>query len=281
MKGFVPSFQFTPSKDRPYALYGDTAMVSAKIWQPISLGCTGLRDYNYHDKPSDVYTPGLHARIGNYGVRHYITSEQYITVALDYNLIHRFEKYLLQPRLNSPDYGPMFYTAQRAGSFGNFLMIGSLSEMPYPSTGSPMTINLADCRQAGGTINRYRKTPRRVRVSVLVGNPTTDTVIFNDKGEAGEQIFYTCQPIGAISDVDLMPFNPPANLPNGASKYLVKVGYYPYAIDDADAVDCTFGCLIPVDHSSVNAWYKEIYLDSNNVKRSEGEVIVITAQNPT
>jgi hypothetical protein len=276
-----PGYQFNPALDRLSAWYGDPATTVAKIWYPFAYGGVAYRLYNYNDNPNDTYAAPLGTRqaSGGAGVRHYIYQDEYKPMALSFQLMQRTEKYSLQPRLNSPYYGPFFYTAARTGSYGNMLLVGSLSEMPYPATGT-MSIDLTPCRQAGGSINRYWLTPRKLTAVTLAGNPTADAVQFNTSGEGGELFFYTCQVAGAAPDIDMAPFNPPKTLPFGATQFAIKVGYYPDSVDESDATPCTGGCIIGVEHTNARAWYKKFYLAADNTVLGASDAEPIPAQNP-
>lgn len=256
--GFAPDYT---RGDRPvannYSLRGASTITT--IMQALAHGVSGFQTYTFTPNTGTDYNVAFNRRYST-GIRHYTFGEKWNAQSLAFQLIGRLERYYLQPRLASPYYGPMFYSTARAGSYGNLLLIGSLSEMP-----STQAVNLSGCRQSGGTINRYRLTARMLTASNL-GNPTSESVTF----APGEVVAYTCQVAGVSADVGNLTFAP-SSLPAGATKMAVKVGYYKRALDNVDATECTAGCSVAVDRTNVNAWYKILYLGSDNSVSSAGD----------
>ncbi|HEX4595312.1 MAG TPA: hypothetical protein VH157_13610 [Bryobacteraceae bacterium] len=80
-------------------------------------------------------------------------------MALENNLDNRAIKYLFQPMITSPGYGPFFFTGARGGANGKVLIVGSLS-----STARTQAIDFTPYRYAGGLIRRYRLTERGLSV---------------------------------------------------------------------------------------------------------------------
>src|SRR2546429_478084 len=79
---------------------------------------------------------------------------------------------------------------------------------------------------------------------------TSDAYTFNST-EAGEVVFYKFTPSASDPDLDTVVISAP-NLPAGASRAAIKVGYYPRAIEEVSGVDCTSGCSIVVDRSNAD-----------------------------
>jgi hypothetical protein len=177
-------------------------------------------------------------------------------MALSFNALQRWTKYVLEPRISFESYGPEFYGTARYSTYGGFKLIGSISETPYQQT-----IRLTNINITGGTMRRECVDGYRFTIAELAGNPTSDTHNF----QPGETCAYISQPAGSY-DIDHIPFPPPPSLPFGASKFVVRVGYYPLdrAMDDAPATDCTSGCTIAVNHYNAPAWYQILYLGANN-----------------
>jgi hypothetical protein len=110
-----------------------------------------------------------------------------------------------------------------------------------------LTVDLTPYRLAGGSSYRIVNNGYRVIMTALGGNPTSDSYAFKDPGES---VSYVFQPAGAVSDLDPIHFAPPASLPFGATKFIVRYGYYGYFPQDMlndPAVDCTSGCKILVN----------------------------------
>ncbi len=255
--GFSPDFRSDRPQGNAYALRGVSSTATI-MWQ-LANGISGFRTYTYPPEVASLFAQALNTRIST-GIRHYTVGEKWNAQSLAFNLIKRLEKYWLQPRMASPDYGPLIYTGAHTGSSGAALLVGNASELPQT-----LTVSLTACRQSSGSINRYRLTGRTLSVSTLVANPTSDSVTF----EGGEVIAYTCQVAGP-SDLEAIAF-PTQALPTGATKMAVKVGYYPDSVDYSDATDCTAGCSLSVDRYNAPVWYKLLYLDNSNVVKYAGD----------
>jgi hypothetical protein len=159
----------------------------------------------------------------------------------------------------------MFSTTAHTSSYGNMLMLVCLSEVPYGA----QTINLTAIRQPGGSMRKYVLNGYSLTVTPLSGNPTSDSYNGCATGP-GETTVYVGQVAGA-QDLDTINLAPPSPLPFGASKMLVRYGYYPLYMAADPVVDCTTGCAITLDDSNAKAWYQIVYADSNNVPKSVGQ----------
>jgi hypothetical protein len=71
-----------------------------------------------------------------------------------FNLVHDLEPYLLQAKLNSPDYGPRMITGARISSYGTLLMMTNYSEEPN----LVVPIDLSEYNPSGGPGTMYQMT---------------------------------------------------------------------------------------------------------------------------
>ena len=189
-------------------------------------------------------------------------------MALENNLDNRVIKYMFQPMINSPGYGPFFFTGARGGANGKILMVGSLS-----TTARSQTIDFTPYRYAGGLIRRYRLTERGLSVLSLSGAANSDVPTFGP----AEVIYYVFQPSGSFVETTPVQFPAPVSFPAGTSKMAIKTGYY-HNLTDLDAIDCTAGCAPEMDLHSSDVWFQRIYLDSNNVVKIVGDQQVLRHQ---
>ena len=97
-----------------------------------------------------------------------------------FNLINDIEPYLLQPKLNSPDYGAYMVTAARTSSYGKMLMMINFLEGPATET-----VDLSEYNPAGGPGTMYRMTPASLTTQPVSG--TSQQITF----AAGETIVWT------------------------------------------------------------------------------------------
>lgn len=132
---------------------------------------------------------------------------------------------------------------------------------------------------SGGTMLKYSLTGYTLYMTVLAGNPSTDTDEFcTTPGRTTTYVALPAKP--PIPRVDNITFAPPATLPFGATRFLVRIGYYAptMEISDDPVTDCTSGCTIAVDHHSLDAYEQIIYADSNSLPLSIGDPIKIPSQ---
>jgi hypothetical protein len=272
---YCRSFQFNPACDRPAQLYWRPEGTVAQMIGMLTLNVSGLRLYDFMQNMNLLYiytccgwqTSGIGT---GGGMNAYIGPKQWAAMAHTDALIKLREDTELQPPSNKPYLGPMFLTdAHTSSTYGNELKILCASEMPYGT----QTITLP--RISGGSMLKYILTGYALQVSLLAGNPATDTAEFC--ATPGQTTTYVAQPAG-VNVLDNITFAPPAPLPFGASKFLVQVGYYPRSMQDDPVTDCTSACTIAIDHHNTAAWYRVIYANSNNLPLSVGEPAQITSQ---
>jgi hypothetical protein len=192
-------------------------------------------------------------------------------------------KYLLQPQMNSPYLGPMFATSAHTSSFGNILVVTCENETPYPQT-----VNLTPYQTGGTYAYRISLTGYRLGgVTAISPTLASDTYDYCGHGPGGttspgETVAYVFQAAGMTSDVVNQQFSAPATLPFGATKYLIRYGYYgPGMIEGQDSVvDCTAGCTIPIANTNVNAFYQTIPANSAYQTLSFGAPTMLPAMTP-
>jgi len=172
-------------------------------------------------------------------------------------MLTRVQKYLLQPALNSPDYGSLIDCGARAGSYGNLLMCLNASEGVQTRT-----FNLSPYLQSGQQIIRYTVTSQGISLATLAAGTTSDTV--------------SMQPEDALFYVFAAAFTPELQQPTiaaqlsdvpNAAQIVVRYNYDKYFLDSpvSNAFNCGAGsCILPVDRNIGAVYYRLIYLDSNS-----------------
>jgi len=178
-------------------------------------------------------------------------------------LIQRLSPYILQPSLNSPDYGYYLECAARSGTYGNLLMCQSFSDGTLTRT-----FNLSPYLVTGQTILRHYCVWSGCTVTVLAAGTSSDTVTF-DPGGFVDYVFansaaqeYTAPTISA----NLFA------VPN-ATRIVVQYAYLPYvlswptvqSIALPTAADIGTGAsALPVDIKIGTVYYRLLYLDINS-----------------
>lgn len=273
---FCRSFQnFNPACDAPVQLYWRPETMVAQMMGQVILNSAALRLYNLAANMDIIFSNtccGWQSQgtgEGN-GINPYIGPYIWHAMAETNALLSLREDTHLQPEANKPYLGPMFMTdAHTSATYGNELMILCGSEMPYGT----QTVTLP--RISGGSMLKYILTGYSLTVSLLSGNPSTDTSEFC--AVPGQTTTYVAQPPG-VNVLNNLTFAPPSPLPFGAAKFLVQVGYYPKAMSDDPVTDCTAVCTIAIDHHNTAAWYRVIYADSNSLPLSIGDAVQIPSQ---
>jgi hypothetical protein len=122
-----------------------------------------------------------------------------------FNLISQIEPYLLQAKLNSPDYGPYVITGARTSFYGSMLMMTNFLEAPVTET-----IDLSEYNRGGGQGTMYRMNAKSLDKSVVSG--LTQKVTF----APGDTIVYIFPAAGVpTSDAVALSLLP------GAGKHLL------------------------------------------------------------
>jgi len=279
--GFVPDFRY----DRILSIANiRPENISVSIGHGLSLGDSHLKLYLFNGSVATLDYPAAYGGgMGLTSINPNTTPVQWASWSWGFAFLQMLSKYLLQPQMNTPYLGPMFSTSAHTSSFGNILTIACLNETPYQQT-----VNLAPYRLTGGSSYRVSLTGYRLTVTALAGNPTSDTYNLCGHGPGstqspGETVAYVFQPSGAISDIVNQQFSAPASpLPYGASKFLIRYGYFGRGMVEGQdpIIDCTTGCTVPINNANVNAFYQTIYADSTFKSLASGDPIMLTAVNP-
>lgn len=172
-------------------------------------------------------------------------------------LLERIQKYLLQPALSSPDYGPAFDACARSGSYGNMLMVGNFTDAPQART-----ISLTPYLEAGQQIVKMYVNPLGVwTVTSLAAGTASDTVTFDANG-----VVVYLFPVTYTGELDIPMVS--ANLADvsGATKLAVRFGYDQYLLDSsANVFGCaSIPCSLPADRNIGTIYYRLIFTSSTN-----------------
>jgi hypothetical protein len=237
-------------------------------------GAAGDFIYNYEDNPFNIYTgyPIGSNNAGAFAIASQTTPVTWNAMANFNALMKRLEPFYLQPRINTPYFGPALPATahQNSTNTARLLVIACQNETPYPTFTLFDTLGLS---YSGGTILKYVVDTRKMVTSKLSAATDAYTGCAGSPGDVTAYIFLGS---GTSSPLDNVTFSAPATFPFGSSKMAIRVGYSPrykgqLTMQDAAATNCTAGCIIPVDHSNADAWYQILYLDSNNLVKGAGD----------
>jgi hypothetical protein len=163
-------------------------VIAASIMYVAEKGGAGVRGYIFASDPNQdqaadrLFKPsdgGIQAAANPlYGDPDTLARWQGMSNA--YNLINNIEPYLLQPKLNSPDYGPFMVTTARTSSYGNMLMMTNFSEGTDTET-----VDFSEYNPTGKTATMRRMTGSSLTSTVVSG--TSQQVSF----QPGETIVWT------------------------------------------------------------------------------------------
>jgi len=167
----------------------------------------------------------------------------------------RLKKYWLQPRLNTPDYGPLFDCGAAAGSYGN--VMSCLNATDGPQT---VTFDLTPYLQGGQQIIRYIVNDHSLTLTTINPGKTTKTT---------DPV--TLQPLDAVFYVFPAKFAGELQQPaisarladvKNATKIVVRYAYDRYYLDSAgNTYDCGAGACTPAwDRNVGTLYYRLIYL---------------------
>jgi hypothetical protein len=197
----------------------DPATVSAGIMFAAEKGMAGARVYNYSDNVDTDYSlnqffagdPNSSVQPGSnpfYNGSDSIARWQAMSNA--FNLIAEIEPYLLQPKLNSPDYGPFMVTGARTSSYGNMLMMTNWNEVSDTET-----VSLSPYNPSGGAGTMYRMTATSLTQGSVSGLSAQLTFA------PGETIVFTFPPSSAPSAPVIASFSAsPSSIVAGGSATL-------------------------------------------------------------
>lgn len=270
------SFTYNPACDRPTTAMSLRAETMLEQMMTFKVnGVSGERLYGEYDEPEVGYQKNC---CGWYNRSNWQTtamspmvgSKRWHAYAEGNALLKMREDTELQPETNKPNLGPYFQTdAHLSSTYGNETTVLSSAEMPQGARILPLNAI------SGGSTLLYTSDGYTTQVSTVAGNPSSITKEFSPS--PGFTSVYVSQPPGYTA-LDNMTFAPPSPLPFGASKFLIRVGYYVDDMRDAAATDCTSTCTIPVDHHNLDAYFQVIYADSNSLPRSQGSGTKIPSQ---
>ena len=196
----------------------DSSTVSAGIMFAAEKGMAGTRVYNFQgDVDEDPTLNAIFSGDANsvqpgsnplYNGTDAVARWQALSNA--FNLIADIEPYLLQPKLNSPDYGPSMVTGARTSSYGKMLMMTN-----WQQTSDTETVNLAEYNPSGGTGTMYRMSATSLTQGTVSGLSTQLTF------GPGETIVFTFPPSTAPVTPTIASFSAsPASITAGASSTL-------------------------------------------------------------
>jgi hypothetical protein len=171
-------------------------------------------------------------------------------------LINVNQKYILQPSLNSPDFGSVLDCAARAGSYGDILMCVNGTE-----GAQTRTFTLTPYLQSGQQIVRYIAGPRTIAMTVLSAGTGGDTVTLNPN----EAVFYVF-PVNFAGELEQPTIAPSLADVAGATQFAVSYSYDLYTLDKTttNAQVCTSSpCLLNVNRNIGPIYYRLIYTDAN------------------
>ncbi len=172
-------------------------------------------------------------------------------------LINVNQKYILQPALNSPDYGPVLDCGARAGSYGDILMCVNGTEGPQTRT-----LSLSPYLQSGQQIVRYMSDPQGITMTILAAGTASDTVTLNPEAA----VFYVF-PVQFSAELEQPAICVNlADVPNAAA-VVVRYHYDLYLLDKpaTNAFNCSTGsCTLPVNRNIGPVYYRLIYLDAGS-----------------
>ena len=183
-------------------------------------------------------------------------------------LINANTKYILQPALNSPDYGRLLDCAARAGSYGDIIMCVNGSE-----GSQTRTFNLSPYLQTGQSIVRYIAGPRDIIMSVLGPGTPSDTVTLN----ADEAVFYVF-PANFASELVQPTVSVNLGDISGATQFAVRYSYDVYTLDQPinTVQTCASSpCVLSVNRNIGPIYYRVMYLNSANVVLATGDIQIM------
>jgi Bacterial Ig domain len=182
----------------------------------------------------------------------------------------RLARYHLQPRLNSPDYGPQFETTARTGSYGNILEI-----LSFADNTESCTANLTPYLISGQPIIRYYASWSGITVATLAAGTTTDTITcepgaFRGYVFANSEASQLQQPVISVGLTDVP----------SAAKVAVQYSYTPLAFSSSVSslmrfmtFDCGTGtCTLPVDRQIGMVYYRLLFLSASGAVLATSDV---------
>jgi hypothetical protein len=252
--------------------------VFAGYFYPILQGAAGVRMYGLsnRDPDQDIYDSSRwfqNEPVSGDGIN-YNSSPRYTANGMrtrwaslvgPMRLTGLLEKFLLQPRLHAPDYGPQLFCTVRQGIYGRLLACMNQTEAIVRRT------FLLDPYSHGATITRYRVTEKGLTTMRLSGpddpitmDPAEVVIYVMPVSEDGPPEIHTDHKKDAVSL---------------AMKTVVEWAYDPTLLDgQGSRVLCTDQCSLPVDTRLGPVSYRYHYLNSANQILATSDVMVIPKQ---
>ena len=170
----------------------------------------------------------------------------------------RYQKYALQPTLNSPDTGqPWIDCTARAGSYGDMLVCFNASDGTQP-----WSLNISPYLQSGQQIIQQTVGFHSIGAPTILASGTASA-----SGTLGpEEAVFLIFPVNFAAEL-LRPAIAPdlASIAN-STDVLVRWSYHPYYLDSAGNIDdCGTGICTPTwDRNFGPVYYRLIYLGANS-----------------
>ena len=179
----------------------------------------------------------------------------------------RWAKFMLQPPLPSPDYGPLIEACARGGPNGNIVFVANMTD-----GAQTRTFSLTPYQIAGQSIIRSYVAPDGTwTITTLAPGTATDS--FTLAANAAIAYIFPATYAGELSQPTISVRL--ADVTN-AARVLVRYGYNPYFFDTSldNVFDCgaSAACTLPVDRQVGTVYYRIYYLDSGGRTLATGAV---------
>jgi len=170
---------------------------------------------------------------------------------------NRLQKYVLQPTLNSPDYGFPLDCGARQGSYGDVMFCWNATDGPEAKT-----FTLTPYLQSGQNIIRYVVNDHSITVTPLTAGTATDSLTL----QALDAVFYVF-PVNFAQELQLPSISVRlADIPT-ATHVVVRYSYDRYYLDapTSNVYDCGTGdCTPPWDVNIGTVYYRVIFLGASS-----------------
>ncbi len=177
----------------------------------------------------------------------------------------RLAKFVFQPALSSPDYGPSMDCAARSGSNGAILICGNFSNGPQTRT-----FALESYLQSGQSIARYVANWQGIKLTILNAATSSDPITL----QPGDAVFYAF-PSAYSGEVMQPTFSVRVSDVAGATDVVIRYNYDLYNLDSAgNSFDCggTGLCTLPADGKIGTLYYRIIYRSSSGTVLATSDV---------
>jgi Bacterial Ig-like domain (group 2) len=183
---------------------------------------------------------------------------------------NRLAKYILQPALNSPDYGFLMDCGAKAGSFGDVVICLNASDGPQSET-----FALTPYLRGGQQIIRYVVNDHSITMSLITpgSGSTTDTLVLQPL----DAVFYVF-PVTFAGEILQPPVDARLADAAGATEIVVRYAYDRYYLDApaGNTFNCGTGSCIPSwDRKIGSIYYRLIYLGSNSQVLASSDVMML------